>query len=173
MTTTGDIIYEASASTAARLPIGATGQVLTVTGGIPAWSTPAASSVLSTSEISDQVLSANTLVALRYAMASDAGSTAGHMWKADYTTGTNDNFYVIGLAYPGTAVSAGGTVTVTEAGLINAPSHGFTTGVPLYLGAAGALTTTPPSTSLQAVVRVGQVKDANNIYVNVHVVGVN
>jgi hypothetical protein len=40
MTTTGDIIYEASATTAARLPIGSTGQVLTVSGGIPAWTTP-------------------------------------------------------------------------------------------------------------------------------------
>ena len=39
MTTTGDIIYEASASTAARLPIGTTGQVLTVAGGIPSWAT--------------------------------------------------------------------------------------------------------------------------------------
>ena len=41
MTTTGDIIYEDSPSTAARLPIGTTGQVLTVTGGIPSWITPA------------------------------------------------------------------------------------------------------------------------------------
>jgi hypothetical protein len=41
MTTTGDIIYEASASTAARLPVGSTGQVLTVAGGIPSWATPA------------------------------------------------------------------------------------------------------------------------------------
>jgi hypothetical protein len=40
MTTTGDIIYEASASTAARLPVGSTGQVLTVAGGIPSWATP-------------------------------------------------------------------------------------------------------------------------------------
>jgi hypothetical protein len=40
LTTTGDIIYEASASTAARLPVGSTGQVLTVAGGIPSWATP-------------------------------------------------------------------------------------------------------------------------------------
>ena len=40
MTTTGDIIYEASPTTAARLPIGSTGQVLTVSGGIPSWATP-------------------------------------------------------------------------------------------------------------------------------------
>lgn len=37
MTTTGDIIYENSTPAAARLPIGSTGQVLTVVGGIPAW----------------------------------------------------------------------------------------------------------------------------------------
>jgi hypothetical protein len=40
MTTTGDMVYEASAATAARLPIGTTGQVLTVAGGIPSWATP-------------------------------------------------------------------------------------------------------------------------------------
>ena len=39
MTTTGDIIYEASPTTAARLPIGSTGQVLTVASGIPSWGT--------------------------------------------------------------------------------------------------------------------------------------
>jgi hypothetical protein len=42
MTTTGDIIYESSPTTAARLGIGSTGQVLTVTGGVPVWATPAA-----------------------------------------------------------------------------------------------------------------------------------
>ena len=47
MTTTGDIIYEASPTTAARLPIGSTGQVLTVAGGIPSWSTPSGSAPIS------------------------------------------------------------------------------------------------------------------------------
>jgi hypothetical protein len=42
MTTTGDTIYSSSGSTPARLGIGSTGQVLTVSGGIPAWTTPAA-----------------------------------------------------------------------------------------------------------------------------------
>jgi hypothetical protein len=40
MTTTGDMIYESSPTTAARLPIGTTGQLLSVVGGIPAWVTP-------------------------------------------------------------------------------------------------------------------------------------
>ena len=37
MTTTGDTIYSSSGSTPARLGIGSTGQVLTVSGGLPAW----------------------------------------------------------------------------------------------------------------------------------------
>ena len=41
LTTTGDTIYASGASTPARLGIGSTGQVLTVSGGVPAWSTPA------------------------------------------------------------------------------------------------------------------------------------
>jgi hypothetical protein len=41
MTTTGDIIYSSSGSTPARLGIGSTGNVLTVSGGVPAWSAPA------------------------------------------------------------------------------------------------------------------------------------
>jgi hypothetical protein len=42
MTTTGDTIYSSSGSTPARLGIGSTGQVLTVSGGVPSWATPAA-----------------------------------------------------------------------------------------------------------------------------------
>ena len=39
MTTTGDTIYSSSGSTPARLGIGTTGQVLTVSGGLPSWGT--------------------------------------------------------------------------------------------------------------------------------------
>ena len=45
LTTTGDTIYASSASTPARLGIGTTGQVLTVSGGVPTWSTPATPTV--------------------------------------------------------------------------------------------------------------------------------
>ena len=38
LTTTGDLVYASSANTPARLGIGSTGQVLTVSGGVPAWS---------------------------------------------------------------------------------------------------------------------------------------
>jgi len=55
MTTTGDTIYSSSGSTPARLGIGSTGQVLTVAGGVPTWSTPAAGgayTLLSTTTLS-------------------------------------------------------------------------------------------------------------------------
>jgi hypothetical protein len=41
LTTTGDIYYASSANTPARLGIGSTDQVLKVSGGVPAWATPA------------------------------------------------------------------------------------------------------------------------------------
>jgi len=41
MTTTGDTIYSSSGSTPARLGIGSTGQVLTVSGGVPTWASAA------------------------------------------------------------------------------------------------------------------------------------
>jgi hypothetical protein len=41
LTTTGDTIYASAASTPARRAIGTTGQVLTVSGGVPVWATPA------------------------------------------------------------------------------------------------------------------------------------
>lgn len=41
MTTVGDMIYENATPTATRLPIGSTGQLLTVVGGVPAWASPA------------------------------------------------------------------------------------------------------------------------------------
>jgi len=40
LTTTGDIMYASSASNPARLGIGSSAQVLTVSGGVPSWATP-------------------------------------------------------------------------------------------------------------------------------------
>lgn len=43
MTTIGDLIYESAANVASRLPVGSTGNVLTVVSGNPAWAPPATS----------------------------------------------------------------------------------------------------------------------------------
>lgn len=42
LTTTGDTYYASAAGTPARLGIGSTSQVLTVSGGVPSWAAPAA-----------------------------------------------------------------------------------------------------------------------------------
>jgi hypothetical protein len=47
LTTVGDILYEETGAVGARLPIGTTGQVLTVSGGKPAWGTAASSNITS------------------------------------------------------------------------------------------------------------------------------
>ena len=55
LTTTGDIIYASGASTPARLPIGTTGQILNVSGGLPAWTNASSSggmTLLSTTSLS-------------------------------------------------------------------------------------------------------------------------
>jgi hypothetical protein len=44
LTTTGDTYYASAAGTPARRAIGTTGQVLTVSGGLPTWATPATAS---------------------------------------------------------------------------------------------------------------------------------
>lgn len=54
LTATGDTYYASAAATPARLGIGSTGQVMTVAGGVPSWSTPAAGggiTLLSTTNI--------------------------------------------------------------------------------------------------------------------------
>lgn len=45
LTTTGDTYYASAAATPARLGIGSTGNVLTVSGGVPVWSAPAGGSI--------------------------------------------------------------------------------------------------------------------------------
>jgi hypothetical protein len=45
LTTTGDTYYASAAATPARLGIGSTGNVLTVSGGVPVWSAPASGSM--------------------------------------------------------------------------------------------------------------------------------
>jgi hypothetical protein len=69
MTTTGDTIYSSSGSTPARLGIGSTGQVLTVSGGIPSWATPAAGSTLVGCSLWNNVnltVSNNTMTSVTY-----------------------------------------------------------------------------------------------------------
>ena len=57
LTTTGDVIYASGASTPARLGIGTSGQVLTVSGGVPAWATASSGGITLISETTASALS--------------------------------------------------------------------------------------------------------------------
>lgn len=67
-TTTGDIIYASAANTPARLGIGSTGQVLTVSGGIPAWGAAPAASFIGCAvyKSADQSISHNVSTAVTF-----------------------------------------------------------------------------------------------------------
>lgn len=123
-----------------------------------------------TPEVAGESFAATTLWAIRYAVAADAGFVAGRVYKADIDSSVSDKFDVQGLAYPPSLVSAAGAIKMVQNGLINVPSHGFTVGLPLWLAASGAVTQTAPSTvANQAVVKLGTVKDANNINVKIQI----
>lgn len=96
------------------------------------------------------------------------------MYKADNDATSVDNFYAMGLMKTVGALSAADPMpAVTKAGLMTVISHGFTIGKPVYLSASGAVTSTVPSAANSAVVRLGVVKDANTIDVQIQIMGVN
>ena len=103
MTTTGDLEYESGTNTAARLPIGSTGNVLTVVGGVPAWAAAPAAS-------------------LSYASGYTNGDSPGRTWST-----TNSSFATPtisgGSASYTSRVSSG--ITITQAAS-NAPGIVFT-----------------------------------------------
>jgi len=118
LTTTGDIYYASSANTPARLGIGSTDQVLKVTGGIPAWATPAsgALTLVKTQTIGSAVSSVtvssafsstydNYLVTINGGVASEANTL--DMELGSTTTGYY-YFGIYGNATSGSVTGEGG-----------------------------------------------------------------
>jgi len=64
LTTTGDTYYASAAGTPARLGIGTTGQVLNVSGGVPAWSTPSSGAVVQVKSATYSTQTASTSTTL-------------------------------------------------------------------------------------------------------------
>ncbi len=130
MTTTGDMEYESGTNTASRLAIGSTGQVLTVSGGVPTWQTSGGGG-------SSSVMSGwfnkntNTLGAIYYLQMSGYNPNIGV--GSGVASGTN-------VAVNGTFVSRAGTV----ANLYVTELHNISTAVDTYTvyknGSATALT---------------------------------
>jgi hypothetical protein len=108
LTTTGDTIYASGANTPARLGIGSTDQVLTVSGGLPTWATPAGSAlvlvkartnfnnVANTGTTFDNVFTstyANYVIVLDYISAVNANDTLKFQWRSGGSTYSGGNYY--------------------------------------------------------------------------------
>lgn len=121
-TTLGDIEYRSStANTNTRLPIGTTGQILTVSGGVPTWAAPAGSggmTLLSTTTLSgtftDISITNNSYVQL-------------HVQIFGTTNNTANGYLQI---YPNATGGLGNTIIAKRAGGTNSLDNTVEIGVP-------------------------------------------
>ena len=110
-TTTGDIIYASAANTPARLGIGSTGQVLGVSGGVPAWTTPSSGALVyltgtTFTTASSVSLPTNTFTStyVNYVMyltitAASANHDMGYRGRTNGTDYTTANYHYAQLGY--------------------------------------------------------------------------
>ena len=118
-TTTGDIIYASAANTPARLGIGSTDQVLKVSGGIPAWATPAAGgmTLLQTLTLSGSSTTsssiAGTFTNLYIVVKNGVASTGGDLFlRFNGDTSANYVRTCITVDTPSTGIFAGNGTTM-------------------------------------------------------------
>jgi len=131
--------------------------------------------ILRMTAVAGESFAANTTFAVRWAR---NGETAGRVYKADNDASTNNNFYVIGLAFATAAVSAGDNITVIKMGqhTLQSSDTAFlaaNVGLPVFLTTAGAFSITAPTAVDTAVTRIGMVRDTNLIDVMPIPVGIN
>lgn len=94
-TTTGDVIYASAANTPARLGIGSSAQVLTVTGGVPVWATPAGATAFpafSAYSSTNQTISSGTYTKITFG--GEDYDTAGNFASNRFTP-TTAGYYQI------------------------------------------------------------------------------
>jgi hypothetical protein len=98
--------------------------------------------------------------------------TAGRLYLAANDASVNEVFYVIGVGtYTGGGV--GSSQEIVKSGTYTFVGHGLPVGRPVYLNGSGGLTATAPSAPDEAVVKVGIVKDADTIDIQIQVIGIN
>jgi hypothetical protein len=113
-TTTGDIIYASGANTPARLGIGSSAQVLTVSSGVPAWTTLSGGggmTLLSTTSLSGTSTTVSSIStsykALRISIKNyDTANNANVLWRFNGDSGSN--YHTFGLTGWDTNPTTGG-----------------------------------------------------------------
>lgn len=126
VTTNGDILYATGSSAVTRLGVGTSGQVLTVSGGIPSWATPASGggmTLLSTTTLSGATTTISSISGsynkLRMFIYGVSNSTAAGTFRVAPNAVTN-LIYSVGNYYYGNNVTAmsgreGEYITITQA----------------------------------------------------------
>ena len=120
LTTTGDIIYSSSGSTAARLGIGSSAQVLTVASGIPSWATPAAGggmTLLATTTLTGSSVTVSSLSTYKqiYFVIRNARIVANGNFNCTFNSDTGSKYTWNGLkAHDGNLSSATGAAASTS-----------------------------------------------------------
>lgn len=153
-------------TTAAKLNTNVADQ-LTITGGAGTALSVALAPKVQASRIAGESMADDETFALRMAM---DGETAGRMYKADKDATTLNEFFVLGLARKVGGASAGDAIQLVmmgsyDLGANDTPFAGTDIGKPVFLGAAGALTLTPPTTANEAVYKIGVVETTTKIFV--------
>jgi hypothetical protein len=92
--TTGDLVYASGTNTLANRAVGTTGQVLTVSGGVPTWSTPAAGGV---SSLNGQTGAIDNTT--QYAIGSYVNGRPQNATKYDNSTIAGSSLYATGNFY--------------------------------------------------------------------------
>ena len=175
--TTGDLLYASGANTLSKLGIGTSAQVLTVTGGVPAWSAAVAGTVTSVAQsftgglisVSGSPVTSSGTLALTV-----AGTSGGIPYFSSASTwATSAALTQYGIVYGGgagaapVATAAGTTGQVLTATTGGAPTWatlaagGTVTSVAVSGGTTGLTTSGGPITTSGTVTIAGTLSPAN------------
>ena len=126
----GDVLYASSTTALSKLTIGTTGQVLTVTAGIPSWATPTTGTVTSVSFTGGvvSVATATTTPALTI-----AGTSGGVPYFSSATTWATSAALAANALVLGGGAGVAPSTTTTGTGVVTA--------LGVNVGSAGALVT--------------------------------
>ena len=146
--TTGDLLYASGTNTLAKRGIGSTGQVLTVTGGVPTWATPAAGDVTSVTASSPLASSGGSTPNISFTGTLPVAN--GGTGQTSYTNGqllignTSGNTLTKATLTAGAGISVtngAGSITIasTATGDVVGPASSTDNGIALFDSTTGKL----------------------------------